>query len=77
MTKLYQEEKNIHESICKFFESILKKKLLESEEKLCNNNNVEVDGRLPKFIDLLLEERNEFTFEEIRDHMRAIVYGVT
>lgn len=75
-SKCHQIEKKVNVEIEEFFGSVLDKKLCERSELF--NNNIDDDCKPnQKFIDLLLKEGNDFTYEEKRDHMRAIVYGVS
>lgn len=67
MTKSYREEK----LLCKQINEMVDKILNLLREKEADNNNIEGN-----FYDLLSREKHEFSEEEIRDHIKAIIYGV-
>lgn len=72
VSKFYWEEKNLLEDFDKFFVNIVDSLKCQNFKKSIESNN----EKQKKFIDVLLDRKNEFPDEEIVDHVKAIVYGV-
>lgn len=70
LSKLYREDKKLNENIDECFKNLVATKLSSVNGKIGSERSQE------KFIDIL-KRRNNFTFDEMRDHVRAIVYGVS
>lgn len=70
MTNLYRKEVKIQNRMNKNFEFMLSQKL--NEEKSEENGNKENK----KFIDFLLDAKNNFSREEQRDHIKATIFAV-
>jgi Cytochrome P450 len=72
LSRQYWKEKKLLKSFGKFFEKVVDSMRIQSIEKSINNN----EQKQKKFIDLLLEDKNEFSASDVVDHVKAIVYGV-
>lgn len=77
MSKLYKEERKLKKSINEFFENILDIIKREAASNINNNNGETSDNsKQERFIDLLLKNENKFSAGDIRNHIKAISYGV-
>jgi cytochrome P450 len=75
LSKLCQQERKLQREIDKYFEDIIKNEVLPARRLNDDNNNN--DTKQMKLIDFLLDDKNEFSDEDIRDHFKATVYGVS
>lgn len=76
MTSLYRKERKIQDSMNKNFEFMLNKKIESMAEN--NDENIFVNcEKNKKFIDFLLDEKNVFSAEEKRDHVKATTFAVS
>jgi hypothetical protein len=72
MTSLHAKERKVREKMDKNFEFMLKEKverMKKSSFAKTNNKN--------QFIDVILDEKNGFTKDEIRDNAKAIIFAVS
>jgi hypothetical protein len=76
MSKLSVEEKKLQNQIDKYFEDLIENEVIPARNANINNNNNDLQKQ-KKLIDFLLDEKNGFSNEDIRDHFKATVYGVS
>lgn len=71
LTPYYWKEKNLQKAFDEFFTDIVERMELQAIEKSYNN-----DERQKRFSDLLFQEKNQFSLQDVKDHVKSIVYGV-
>lgn len=76
MTDLSTKERKIQENMNKNFEIMIEKKMKAQKEKPECYTNTESE-KTKKFIDFLTDKKNNFTSEEIRDHVKATTFAVS
>lgn len=77
LSSLYQQERKLQQQIDKYFEDLIENEVLPARRfNINNNNNNNCDKTQKKLIDFLLDDKNKFSNEDIRDHFKATVYGV-
>lgn len=74
MTKQFWQERSLLKKFDAFFGKIVDRMRIQSVENSLNNN-VQFSQQ-KKFISILLDDKNEFSNDEVLDHVKAIVYGV-
>jgi hypothetical protein len=67
----YWREKKLLKEFDEFFDEVVAKLKVQSTEKFSKDPDSH-----KKFVDFLFDESNEFSNDEITDHVKAIVYGV-
>jgi hypothetical protein len=67
----YWREKKLLKEFDEFFAEVVAKLKVQSTEKFSKDPDSH-----KKFVDFLFDESNEFSNDEITDHVKAIVYGV-
>ena len=76
MSNLRKKEKKLQLEIDTFFEDLIENEVIPARKANTNNNNDD-DKKQKKLIDFLLDENNGFSNEDVRDHFKATVYGVS
>lgn len=68
----FWRERKVLNDFDNFFKSVVGEMRLQMQKKA-----VGVETKLKKVVDVLFDEKNEFSNDEVVDHVKALVYGVS